>query len=639
MTEQRKSNVDKLSDVLYSRTKYKDPLDSRAEVKSHDDAQDVAQGWQSPSIDDILKREKKDEKITPFMKKFFIFSLIFFIIALGVATFVFFGGSNFISSKNVDINAVGPTNVSAGEVVELEVVIKNGNNANLELANFSVQYPAGARDPLDSGKPLNIVKESLGEIRAGDSFVKNIKFYLIGAVGETKDLKLSLEYKVRGSNATFFKEKIYTIIIGNSPILLEVSSPKSVTSSELFKTKVTVTHEGSDILKNVMFKVEYPYGFTPIKVAPATVAENNVWALGDMSSGAKKDIEIEGFLMGEDGENRTFRFYAGVSENGSANPNFKTIITSRQETVAVNRPSIGLVMSLNGDIEDVYVAPAQRLINANARFQNNLPVKLINPKLNIKLTGVALNETSIKANLGGFYNSLTDIVSWNITNSNGLSELSPGENGSVSLSFESVPESLLSRNREINLDITLTGSVLGSRDLISVSDKKTIKISSEVSFNAKALYSIGPFKNTGPIPPIAEKESTYTIVLSVGNTQSEITNSKITARLGPAVRWISAYSEQSEDIQFDEATNMVTWNISRIQADTGFNSPEREAVFQVALTPSISQVGLTPILVSNINLTGVDSFTNRNISINLNPVTTKLINDPSFIQGDEVVKK
>jgi len=638
MPEESKSRVEKLSEILYSRSRYKDPLDARSGVKSAE-TPEVSENWQGPALDDILARDRKEREITPFMKKFFIFSILFFIATLVVAGFVFLGGVNFISSKNVNIAVVGPANVPSGEILELEVTIENSNNADLELANFSVHYPQGARDPADFSKPLTFTKDELGEIGAGDEAVRNIRVYLVGAAGETRELKFTVEYKVKGSNATFYKDKIYTITLGDSPLALEIKSPSSVASGERFKTRVAVTLESPEAMRGVMIRAEYPYGFSAIKTSPEALSENNVWALGDLMPGAKREIEIEGALLGEDGDERTFRFYVGVSDNGSANPNFKTVIVSNQETVMVERPAIGLSVSFNGESGPTYVAPAERLINATVSFQNNLPERLVNPRLEIKMSGGALNESSITAYNSGFYNSSTDRLSWSLFSSGEQNELLPGESDLVTFSFASLPDLGPSGGREIVLDLTLTGSLFGSRETVSVSERRTVKIASQISLNSKTQYSIGPFKNSGPIPPVAEQETTYTILWSVGNTQNDLSDAKVTARLGPAVKWLGAHSEKSEDIKYDEASNMVTWNIGNLASGTGFSSPFREAAFQVSITPSKSQIGLAPVLVSNISFMGLENLSNRNISVSSNSLTTKLSGDPEFIQGDDVVRK
>ncbi|MBX4206579.1 hypothetical protein KW784_02215 [Candidatus Parcubacteria bacterium] len=377
MPPEDKSKVDRLDDTLYSRTRYHNPLDTRASVAAPaPEAPQASQAWGGSKLDEILTRDRKPADTMPFVKRLFIFAILFFGATIVVAGFVFLGGNNFISSKNVDLVVVGPTEAKAGEPVELKVTIKNGNNADLDSAVFSVQFPSGARDPKDSAKQLTFAKEDLGKLGSGREAVRNVSFLLIGQTGESKELKFSVQYKVSGSNATFYKDKVYDVMIGSSPLSLTIEAPKSVTSGEPFTATATIVLNSTEVLKNVMLKAEYPYGYTPDQAAPAAFADNNVWSLGDLSPGATKKVRITGRLTGENRDERTFRFFIGAAEGSAPSANFKNVLLSNQATVAVERPSVDLKIAFNGENSATYVAPAGQSVNGSVSFQNNMADKL-----------------------------------------------------------------------------------------------------------------------------------------------------------------------------------------------------------------------------------------------------------------------
>lgn len=631
------SKVDELSDTLYSRTRYRNPMDKRPPVRPVE-TPEVNPGWQSPPLDEILTRDRKIPEIHPFLKKLFIFALLFFTATIAVAGVIFLGGSNFVSSKNVDIEVLGPTNTSAGEVMELGVTIKNGNNTDLVAASFSVQYPSGTRDPEDTTKPLVFTKTDLGAIGAGDEVVKNIPMVLIGTTGETKEIKFSVEYKIKGSNATFYKDKVYEMTIGESPMSISVDSPSVVQSGESFVSSIKVKLNSAAVLRNAMLKAEYPYGFSPLSSSPEAAVENNVWALGDLTPGVEKTVQITGKLVGENQDERTFRFYAGVADGPTPSPDFKSVIISTQETVAIERPSIGLNIAFNGETSPVYVAPAGGPINATIRVQNNLPEKIINPRLEVRLSGSVLDKLSVKAQGNGFYNSSNNTVSWTIYNLEEAQELLPGQDATVTFSFASLPEPLPVGSKDISLQVILSGKPAGSKNL-SINESRTVKIASQVNLTSRIYHSMGPFKNSGPIPPKVEATTTYAIIWNVGNTQSDITEAKVTAKLGQGVRIASVQSAGAENFSYDDSSNSVTWDMGTLSSGSGFSTNGREMAFQVALTPSLSQLGTAPILVSGIVFTGIDSSTGSKVSATAPPLTTRLPHDPAFIQGDDLVRK
>ena len=640
MDEKDKGKIEGLNDTLYSRTRYRNPLDKRSPVKEFE-LSEVEEKWQTPELDEMLKHERIPHKISPLMKKVFILALLFFIATVGVAGFVFLGGANFVSSKNVDIGVLGPTTVSAGEVLELGVTISNTNNADLEFANLSIQYPQGSRNPDNTAEPLTYTKDNLGVIGAGAETVRNVRMVLLGPSGEIKEIKLSVEYKVKGSNATFYKDKVFEITIGNAPITFTVENPPSTTSGEIFTTTVSITLNSTDVLKNVVLKAEYPYGYSVIDATPAAVADSNIWALGDLSPRDKKTILIRGQLTGENKEERTFRFYVGVSDGSSAASNLKIVIVSQLDTVVIDRPSIGLDVLFNGENVPTYIAPAARVISTYIKFQNNLPDKLLNPHLEVSLSGAALDKLSVTPGDNGLYDPGSSKIVWNLGNTLGLPELAPGEGGQVILRFSSLSSlSLPGGNNDIALGLSITGmqvDVVGRP--VVVKETRTVRVSSQINFSSRILRSLGPFANQGPIPPKVGEETTYTVAFSIGNTQGALTDAKVTASLGQGVSWLGASSFTNEDISYDSSSNTITWNMGLLPSNTGFSSAARELAFQIALTPFLGQIGTTPSLVTGIVFSGRDTLTGNMVTVNNPPLTTRLTADPVFIQGDDIVVK
>jgi hypothetical protein len=229
-----------------------------------------------------------------------------------------------------------------------------------------------------------------------------------------------------------------------------------------------------------------------------------------------------------------------------------------------------------------------------------------------------------------------------LTNPFGSRELNPGESGQVNLSLSSLPNlSLAGENSDITLNFIFTGIPIGElgQGVVTASETRTIRISSQVNFSSKALYTLGPFANYGPIPPKVGEETSYTAIFSVGNTQGDLEQAKVTARLGPQVTWLGTQSLGSEDLSYDESTNTVSWNLGMLTSDTGFSSATREAAFQIALKPTMSQVGLAPSLVNSIVFSGRDPMTGNIVTLSNATLTTKLTSDPGFIQGDEIVQR
>jgi hypothetical protein len=633
-----KSSVDRLNDTLYSRTGYRPPEDDRSPV-TETDTTEVDSNWDSPNLDDMLKDRRSPNPRPTKMKRFFFTSMLFFVGAFLLAAYVYIGGGNFVSTKNVDIIITGPAVIEAGQPLVLTVTVENKNNAELQMANLAIQYPEGTRQADDPTLALTRDRADLDIVKSGGESVQTFRSVLFGQKGEVKQLKVLLEYKIKGSSANFYKSKVYEITIGDTPVAIGVEKPDTVSSGVPFTMRVIVAANTTDVLKNVLVRAEYPYGYESQSANPSPIT-GNIWSIGDLAPGDKKTITLEGVMTGVDQDERTFRFYAGVADPGSQNI-LKNPLVSTTQTVTLARPTVGLLISLNGESNAEYVAPTGSPISAVLRYQNNSTERLSNVSIILNITGNAIDKASIAPDSSGFYDSSNNRVIWQSATNQALADLAPGDSGQVQVTFASLKNLPAGKNQTIELRASITGvpGGISSADPIRSTASRTVKISSAANLSGKILFSRGPFRNTGPFPPKAEATTTYAVILDLGNTQNDISNGKVTAKLGPNVSWVGTVDGATDAPTYDRASNTVTWNVGTLESGAGFSKPLKESSFQVALHPSIGQIGTVPTLVSNISFSGTDSFTNLPVTAAMPNLSTRLPSDPAFVQGDDTVVK
>src|SRR3989344_7741004 len=114
--EFEKSSIERLKRTLYSRNEKIVPKEKRTPVSGHE--VNVPENWGKPadfnfspdSINPLMTKSKNS-----FFNKFLFYSFVFFLAALGIAGFIFFGGLNIISSNNLDIKITAPSSISSGE--------------------------------------------------------------------------------------------------------------------------------------------------------------------------------------------------------------------------------------------------------------------------------------------------------------------------------------------------------------------------------------------------------------------------------------------------------------------------------------------------------------------------------------------
>ena len=643
MYEDPKSKISQLEKVLDSREDRVSRKIRRHELKDKDIT--VSQDWNQ----DEFKAADEETLITSsqpasssLATKILIGSVIFFIITVGIVAYNFLGGNNVVSGNNIDVTVKAPVSVAGGDVVPFEIDITNNNSVTLSGADLGVEFPSGAQQADNVSLPAKRIQDFIGDILPGQTIKKNMSIALFGSENEKKDIKITLEYKVAGSNSLFNKAKVVSILVSSSPVSISVNGPTEVNTNQSADFSVDVTSNSPTVIKNILLKVDYPFGFTFTGSAPNFSVKNNLWLLGDLAPGAKRTIKFQGVLFGQEGEERGFNFSVG-SQSATDNSVIGVPYTTSFSSITIRRPFVSADISLNGDNSSNYVSSAGSKVEAVIKWQNNLPYEVSNVAITVKLSGNAIDKSSIQAD-GGFYQSVANTIIFNQTTDKTFLSLAPGQSGENKFTLSSFGPSTVTgsglTNPTIILDISVSGQRVGyTTDQADAlfSDSRKIKLTSNPQLLTKVLYYVGPFQNSGPIPPKAEQETTYTVTWTITNPLNSLSGTQVTAILPPYMKWLGAVSPSSEKINYNDSTGLVTWNVGNIVSGAGIFSAAREASFQVSFLPSVSQIGMTPDLVGEAALNAKDNFTATAVSSNSPALNTRLSNDPYFKINNETV--
>ena len=607
---------------------------------------DVSGSWVNK--EEMIKKaptKKKKTKIT-FFGKLLIFSILFFLMSTVIAFYVFFKGVNVISTENVDISISGPSSAGGGEELSFQITVQNNNSVNLELTDLIIEYPSGTLSADDRGTNLNSVRESLDTIRAGSSTTNIFKSVLFGNEGDTKEILVTIEYRAEDSNAIFFKERKYEVLIDSSPIVFVVDNPDKVMSGQEFEMEIEIISNSNKVVKDFIFEADYPFGFEFKSSNIKATDKDNIWNFGDIEPNSKKSLKIIGVLEGPDKEERVFRFFGGSEDQEESNM-IKAKLASYTNSVVIKKSLIGAELVLNGSYAPEFSIASGSRVRADILYSNNLSTKVTDVEVEVSINGLALDKFSISTDKG-FYRSSDNIIYWNKKTFSDLALLNPEQNGNLSFSFDAQDLSYISnaaiKNPDINLELVIRANQLSSLDgneveKIETKISKKIKVNTDLMLNARALYSVGAFENSGPIPPRVNKETSYTVVLTATNSSNAISKARMMATLPSYVKWSGNISPSNEDISFKQVGGEISWDIGDIDAGAGISTSAKELSFQVILKPSLSQLFEEPILLDNIQIEGVDDFTGSEIIYKLKAIDTRLGTDPIYKSGDgEVIE-
>jgi len=248
------------------------------------------------------------------------------------------------------------------------------------------------------------------------------------------------------------------------------------------------------------------------------------------------------------------------------------------------------------------------------------------------LSGPMLDKASINSS-NGFYQSQNNTITWSKDQESSLALVPPGGTGTFPFSFSTVSPGTggtVYTNPTINLNLTVSGVREGERGVPeTVSSAATLQatVASAVSLRETATHFTGPFQNSGPMPPVAEQRTSYTVVWTVSNSSNAVANTIVSAILPSYVQYVAG---QDASVTYDKASRTVSWVVGDLKAGTGYSTQPRTAAFQVSLLASGSQVGQAPFLTGPAKLTGQDRFAQVVIDVVAQPASTALVGDQGF---------
>lgn len=567
---------------------------------------------------------------TSYRVKMIVGGLIFFLVALALSGSFLLFGKNTISGNNIVLETKGPFAVGGGQELDIQATIANQNKVPIDSATLIIEYPGGTQSVDEPGKELFRERKQLNSIKQGEVVNVPLRAKVFGEENEEKTVLVSIEYSVQGSNAKFFKNATpLRFKISSSPVVLFVENVTKVSSGQEVDWKIDVTSNSPSEISDVLLKAEYPAGFDYTDADPAPVAGRDTWSIPNLKPGEKKTITIKGLLAGKQNEDKVFNFSVGVP-NERDKFSLASVFTTQKEEIKIEQPFLDLAISVNNKHgQDVVLVPGASA-QVSVAFTNTLSATLYDNKIIADLSGTGLDKSQISAS-AGYYDSVKNTISWDAQSMPSLKSLAPGQTSTVAFSITPGTKGGATQTPQIELTINAEGNRISesnvSQKLTGTATQK-IKVESVAKLSSSVLYSTGAFANTGPLPPRAEEATTYNVLLYVKNGTNAITGGVVTATLPLYVSWLD-HATTPEVFAFNTQTREVSWKVGDLAANE-----EREAEFQVSLTPSVSQVGGEVTLVNEQNFKATDRFTESTIHSQVGAVTNKLSADPDHERDD-----
>jgi hypothetical protein len=545
---------------------------------------------------------------------------IFFVVAAILASAHVFYGRNLISNENISLEARGPFTVAGGDTYNFNIALTNQNTVPIDQATLIITYPNGSESTTESGKKILGDRKQLNRINSGEVMNIPVSVVIFGEENEEKTIQVTMDYRVEGSNATFVRSAPpLKLKVSSSPVTLIVESIRNIAAGQETVLTLTLTSNSPSPLEGLLVKAEYPNGFSYSSAEPKPSAGEDAWRITTLKPKESKKITIRGLMSGQNSETRVFRFNAGVAKEQDPFM-LSSTFTTKTEEISLEAPFVNLGMKVNGKNDAIAILSPDETASADVSFRNTLADTIYDAEVQVVLEGNALNERTVNAGTG-FYDSSKNTITWTAVETSGLQKIAPGESFSVTFSFE--PTSLTpARSPQVKATVSVKGKRVSESSVsqaLTSALTRTIKIDTTMGVATQVFHSTGPFKNSGPLPPIAEDETTYTVITAVTNGSNAVSDAVLEATLPPYIIWKDETNTKDGKVTYNASNRTLTWTIGDIEAGKTI-----AAAFKVGIKPSVSQVGTVPALAFEQRLRAKDRFTGTTIRASGPDVTTEL---------------
>jgi len=558
-------------------------------------------------------------------------SLLVFIFGVGLSSLYLYLGGNQISSDNIALSVNGPFTIGGGETMDLQVGITNQNSVPIDAATLIMKYPPGTRSIGEA--PRNLFEERIPIESIPPGGVQNIpvQVAVFGESNVEQTIAATIEYRIEGSNSMFYKEaEPLKFTISSSPLLLRLNSVEKVASGQTVDVKMTVVSNASTPVRNVLISAEYPNGFRFESAQPAPVFGENVWQIDELLPEESVVINLTGVVVGLTEESFQINFAAGPAR--ADNPYIVgSILAESNINFFIERPFIDVLTTIDGETDRSVIVEQGESSDVDVEITNTLEETVYDMVVEVVPGGNALNENSI-VGTNGFYDSNSGTVRWEVSNNSSFAQVAPGEERSLSFKVTpDTPKPTASYDLVVNVYARRVAESSAAEQLIGTALIEA-KYSSELSIGSQAGHG-GLFVPAGPVPPVVGETTTYTVTMVAQAGVNDLTDVIFNTSLPVYVEWPDNVQGDG-DLVYNAVSKQIEWKPGNM-----LSGDRKEVSFQLQFTPSLSQLGQSPVLLRKQTARATDRFTGERLQAEADPVYTELSTELGFEKDNGVVER
>ena len=596
------SALDRIEHTLYDPKKKQDDF---AMHQTRDRiAKELPSSWGDTSA--IITKAEVKENIS-LGAKLLMLSCIFLIAALGFTAWRVLSSRNIVSSANIDMTLGIAPYIEGGEPTPLTVTITNRNQVALEQASLTLMYKQG-NGAQDEEEKVN-EKKDIGTLITQASLQQDFTVSIYGSEAESRDITVKFDYKVAGSNAVFSKVATIPVILKTPPMTVSIDGPDTLSVGQSGMFAFTVKNNTSTTSEQALLMLTLPNIFTIETASPKPSARSTVWSIPSLDPGEMHTITLTGNLTGAQGEVATMRGLIG--SQGTSLTDVGVVYASQTFDVKLRSTPLLLSVALATERGTAGNLRYGDVANISITYKNTStqPIKAVS--LLVALTGDAASLKDIEPDTG-YYDSVKQSIFWDSPTLPDQGVIQPDQEQTVRIRIPIVLKG--TNSPKLNLDISGKGTLIETDDVVTHATKSWA-VQGSASISAETTYKNSPFQNTGPVPPVANQDTTYNTHITL-SAQNALSNAKVSFSLPIYTSWRNITSDNAR-VSYDPKSRLVTWIPGQIEAGKTVTVD-----IGLSIRPSQSHVGQIPPITSGIILDATEDVSRANIRTTISPLTT-----------------
>lgn len=555
----------------------------------------------------------------PFFFNHIWLSSLALLIVFGGALFLLFGSRGF-SEDNIQVTIQVPQEVSGISETNWNVTITNKNSVAITDVSLMFEYPQYALALEDDAISGRSSIRAIGRLEADKNIVRTFKARLFGKEEDLQKARVLVSYKAPGISRSFDKEVFSEIKIVSSPLALALQGPAQVQSGAPFTWDIKVSNVSDYDFSNLRVRLVYPQGFTFIDADPGPQFQKTTWEIPSLKIGQEKMITLKGKLQGSIGDTKDIQALVEYPVQETQ----YVALTQKITTSRISLEPFSFALRANG--KDKLTVHTGDTVTVELAYHNNTAQPVDDVAIDAQLITGAIDPTSVQT--PGSFDPAAMKVHWDFSTTPELKEVLPNQDGTVSFTFNVKNKLPIGspgdRNFSIRIISTLTtqnpSSVLPASQVYH-QQEFVIPVGTNLAAQVVGDTQDAIFANSGPLPPVVDRQTSYTITWRVTNSSNDVQDMVIVATL-PSHSVFTGKKQanfESDNFYYDSDKRQMVWTVKKLPATTGIALPVYEASFQVELTPSSQDVGNIIDIVGSTQVKGIDLYTNEVINLPLYP--------------------